>query len=396
VASTASTSTTTVSANVVGSGLSPPKRRRVPIRIIGEQDDEENRKGKGKEQRKEAAINVIGASTSSSSSMTSGKAKADNLVPNSKKHDEEDNDNGFLKPVSSRSILSSLTSPATLIAASTSAPAKTGLGSGGNKKEEDENKTKIMPKKDEGNLESIDEKKITEEFESELMRSLSTTSTSTGGAKFEPKLKPTPGLKYTSSPSTSVPEASTKDSATTTTTADKASFKTKDSFQKAKQARDASKPSRVGGGIFRASGESVIFRESSGSETKDAKEKGKVHEDEGNFRASPAPTLAQAASDIPSPATFASSPIPTRVPAPLKPPVAPQTLFEFSRMWDNALSSSKGKGKEKVVWDRWGLVCVSSFEKFFFSPLLSYIVLFLLSLLLSSPGPTLIENEDFD
>jgi len=393
-------STTKASTAAVGSGLPPPKRRRVPIRIIGKQDDEENKKGKGKDREEEATVNVIGADTSDSSSTTNGKAKADSLVPNSKKQVEEDNDNGFLKPVSSRSFLSSSTTPATLTAFVTPS-AKTGLSARGDKKEEEENKTKITPKKDEGeeNLESIDEKKVTEDFETELMRSLSATSTTTDGAKYEPKSKPTPGLKYTSSPSTSVPAASAKDGATTTTTADKSSFKANDSFQKAKQARDASKPSRVGGGIFRASGESVIFRESSSSESKDAKEKGKVHEDDGNSRASPAPpptsTLAQAASDIPSPATSASSPIPARVPAPLKPPVAPQTLFEFSRMWDNVLSSSKGKGKEEVVWDRWGLVCVSSFI-LFFSPLLPYVVLFPLSLLFSSPGPNLIENEDFD
>ncbi|KAF4617296.1 hypothetical protein D9613_005646 [Agrocybe pediades] len=185
------------------------------------------------------------------------------------------------------------------------------------------------------------------------------TSTSTPAPNGKEKPKPTPGLKYTSSPSTS--------SSSTTASGDK------ETFQKAKQARDASKPSRVGGGIFKATGESVIIREATaetGSESKVEEVKEEAAAATTNTATSPAVArekVEKAQSPVAPVSMKASSPAPAAavpgtgagadVVTPKKPAVVPQTLFEFSRMWDNALGGQKKREEGEVVCERWGLVC---------------------------------------
>ncbi|KAF8204337.1 hypothetical protein K438DRAFT_2014989 [Mycena galopus ATCC 62051] len=117
------------------------------------------------------------------------------------------------------------------------------------------------------------------------------------------------------------------------------------SFKDAKSARDSSKPSRVGGGIFRATGESTIF-------TREGKQPAPAKQD------AAAPTAEQVVKPTPPPAKEAApSPPPAPVPVPkLSPPVpaqnsvsaiaqksvaspsantkSPMTLFDFTRAWE--------------------------------------------------------------
>ncbi|KAJ7897362.1 hypothetical protein B0H14DRAFT_3425379 [Mycena olivaceomarginata] len=111
------------------------------------------------------------------------------------------------------------------------------------------------------------------------------------------------------------------------------------SFKDAKSARDSSKPSRVGGGIFRASGEHTIFK------TREAGQPAPAKQDTAPPNAEPvAPPPAK--QDTPSP-----PPAPAAVPAPkIAPPAATQisvappsvktkspfTLFDFTRAWESA------------------------------------------------------------
>jgi hypothetical protein len=79
-------------------------------------------------------------------------------------------------------------------------------------------------------------------------------------------------------------------------------------FKDAKQSRDTTKPSRVGGGIFRSSGNHTLFNRNE---------------------------------EIPRPAPVTTSP-PTTVDGTV--PKAPMTLFNFTKMWDSHM-------EDKIRWN---------------------------------------------
>jgi hypothetical protein len=82
------------------------------------------------------------------------------------------------------------------------------------------------------------------------------------------------------------------------------------SFKEAKHAREAKSVGRVGGGIFRMSGNDTVF----------------------NTREVPAPAPAVPTTPVPIPA---STSVPTAHASPAPPPAAaPRTLLEFTRAWD--------------------------------------------------------------
>ncbi|KAG6819671.1 hypothetical protein H0H93_009751 [Arthromyces matolae] len=86
-------------------------------------------------------------------------------------------------------------------------------------------------------------------------------------------------------------------------------------FKDAKQARETSKPSRIGGGIFRANGESTIF------------------------------ATRHVSSPSPPATTSPSSSAPASI-VPVTPENAPKTWFDFNRAWDSEPSTAV----------RWGLI----------------------------------------
>ncbi|KAJ7269276.1 hypothetical protein B0H12DRAFT_1094983 [Mycena haematopus] len=153
----------------------------------------------------------------------------------------------------------------------------------------------------------------------------------------KPASKPTPKPKAAESsdlmkPVSSRPlsASSSKDTASSTPPKPAAQPTPKpSSFKDAKSARDSSKPSRVAGGIFRASGESTIFTRPAPAEPV----------------MKPAPPAKQ---DAPSPP---SAPIPVpdvSPPAPGQKSVAlpaadvksPMSLFDFTRAWERAPDST--------------------------------------------------------
>ncbi|KAJ6601386.1 hypothetical protein DFH09DRAFT_1355547 [Mycena vulgaris] len=158
---------------------------------------------------------------------------------------------------------------------------------------------------------------------------------------------------------TAPPSATTSSSASASTPAPAAPQPTpqpKPSFKDAKSARESSKPSRVGGGIFRASGESTIFapREGKAAPAKQeatvpaAKQDSPSGVPTTKEEAAPPPPLAP----VPTPPAPApaqpSAPVqtsaPAQTPAPAPPSAAapaakiksPMTLFDFTRAWERA------------------------------------------------------------
>ncbi|KAF8073441.1 hypothetical protein FPV67DRAFT_1477851 [Lyophyllum atratum] len=105
-------------------------------------------------------------------------------------------------------------------------------------------------------------------------------------------------------------------------------------FKDAKQARESGKPSRVGGGIFRASGENTLFPPRGSASNASPK-----HE--------PGPSsLAPPKSPPPSsPMNIDAQPVADDL-RPVPPAKAPTTLFEFSTAWEAASSTA----------ERWGLI----------------------------------------
>ncbi|KAG6914479.1 hypothetical protein DXG01_017029 [Tephrocybe rancida] len=103
-------------------------------------------------------------------------------------------------------------------------------------------------------------------------------------------------------------------------------------FKDAKQARESVKPSRVGGGIFRKTGESTVFPTRSSPVAA-----------AGRANPQSAPGSAPTA-DAPQ---LQAAPAPARI-APVVPEKPPKTLFDFTRAWDS----------EKATAARWGLVLV--------------------------------------
>ncbi|KAF7347448.1 hypothetical protein MVEN_01500800 [Mycena venus] len=109
------------------------------------------------------------------------------------------------------------------------------------------------------------------------------------------------------------------------------------SFKDAKSARDSSKPSRVGGGIFRASGDNTIFTPREGKQPAPAKQDAAAPK--------PEPAPASTKQDAPSSTPPAPAPVP-KLPLPI--PVqnsaasaaakvkSPMTLFDFTRAWESA------------------------------------------------------------
>ncbi|KAF7337642.1 hypothetical protein MSAN_02237500 [Mycena sanguinolenta] len=111
----------------------------------------------------------------------------------------------------------------------------------------------------------------------------------------------------------------------------------KPSFKDAKSARESSKPSRVGGGIFRASGESTIF-----SREVPAKQDAPANEP----ATKPTPPAKQ--EQVPSPPP---APVPTQnvsPPVPVQKSVlpaaanvkSPMSLFDFTRAWESTPDSA--------------------------------------------------------
>ncbi|GLB45501.1 putative rna polymerase ii-associated protein 3 [Lyophyllum shimeji] len=105
-------------------------------------------------------------------------------------------------------------------------------------------------------------------------------------------------------------------------------------FKDAKQARESAKPSRVGGGIFRANGESTVFPPRGDPSAPSPKV-------EQVMPATPPPPSATA----PSPMNVDQEPVGAVV-EPVPPEQAPTTLFEFASAWRAASSTS----------ERWGLM----------------------------------------
>ncbi|KAG5644906.1 hypothetical protein DXG03_007458 [Asterophora parasitica] len=101
-------------------------------------------------------------------------------------------------------------------------------------------------------------------------------------------------------------------------------------FKDAKQARAAGKSSRVGGGIFRASGESTLFP---------------THTTPSPSSVSPSPS-ASASADTSSPEPTAPS---AHKFVPIPPSKPPTTCFDFTRAWDAASGST-------ATAERWGLI----------------------------------------
>ncbi|KAG6809839.1 hypothetical protein H0H92_014531 [Tricholoma furcatifolium] len=96
-------------------------------------------------------------------------------------------------------------------------------------------------------------------------------------------------------------------------------------FKEAKQERENFKPSRVGGGIFRANGESTVFP----------------------TREIPSASLTTRPPPEPTPAPRSTGPI-----LPVAPEKPPKTLFDFTRNWDVEHSTAA----------RWGLILASFFS----------------------------------
>ncbi|KAF9561099.1 hypothetical protein CPC08DRAFT_707668 [Agrocybe pediades] len=312
----------------------PPKRRRVPIRIVGEVEAS-------------SSSSAPGASSSSSSKQPLitplASSETDSAMSTASETNKQAFDDAFLEKEAAlfeNDLLRALPSSKEDILKSNneSSPPTP-------KPDPNAQHTKVQPTQP-----SSSSPPPTQASAS------ASTSTSTPAPNGKEKPKPTPGLKYTSSPSTS--------SSSTTASGDK------ETFQKAKQARDASKPSRVGGGIFKASGESVIIREATAEAGLESKvEEVKEEAAPGTGTTSPPPPVVarEKVEEVQSPV----APVPVKaspaaavlgtggdVVTPKKPAVVPQTLFEFSRMWDNALVGGQKKKEEgEVVCERWGLVC---------------------------------------
>ncbi|KAJ7665318.1 hypothetical protein DFH06DRAFT_1323710 [Mycena polygramma] len=136
------------------------------------------------------------------------------------------------------------------------------------------------------------------------------------------------------------------------------------SFKDAKSARDSTKPSRVGGGIFRASGESTIFATREVNPTSPKQETAATKPEPVAKQAappvktavSPPPPPKQETSTpksepvvkepAPPPAAPATStpdpppPVPVQIPAAATPSAktkSPMTLFDFTRAWESTL-----------------------------------------------------------
>ena len=93
-------------------------------------------------------------------------------------------------------------------------------------------------------------------------------------------------------------------------------------FQKAKQARESQKPSRVGGGIFRASGDNTIFKGSTNASAPTPK--------------SPAEPPKPATSSSPSKSSPPAEPVQSTALEPsqlAETDPAPKTLFDLVRAW---------------------------------------------------------------
>ncbi|KAJ7150285.1 hypothetical protein C8R46DRAFT_500390 [Mycena filopes] len=119
------------------------------------------------------------------------------------------------------------------------------------------------------------------------------------------------------------------------------------SFKEAKSARDSSRPSRVGGGVFRASGDNTIFAPREGK----AAARQDVPATKVDNTSAPKPKSEPAASPAkqdahpppaPTPTPTPSTPPTTSPPAPaqkLAPPAtrtkSPMTLFDFMRAWES-------------------------------------------------------------
>ncbi|KAJ7687450.1 hypothetical protein B0H17DRAFT_1070256 [Mycena rosella] len=114
------------------------------------------------------------------------------------------------------------------------------------------------------------------------------------------------------------------------------------SFKDAKSARDSSKPSRVGGGIFRASGDHTIFptREAKPPPTTQESSAAKQEPKTGQVVAPPKQGLPPPPAPAPAPNSPAPAPVPAQPTAPknahtpatlLK---SPMSLFDFTRAWE--------------------------------------------------------------
>ncbi|KAF8182611.1 hypothetical protein BJ912DRAFT_928498 [Pholiota molesta] len=103
------------------------------------------------------------------------------------------------------------------------------------------------------------------------------------------------------------------------------------SFQQAKQARDTARPSRAGGGIFRSSGQSTIFKSRGGEE--DAMAKSTIEEVQETPEVEmKSPSPAHAPEVVSQPATVPSvSELAANI-ASLTLPKAPTTYFDFNRL----------------------------------------------------------------
>lgn len=114
-----------------------------------------------------------------------------------------------------------------------------------------------------------------------------------------------------------------------------------ESFAQAKQARASAKPSRVGGGIFRSSGESTLFAPRGAGAT------GTISVVE-EVRDTPVPVSVSANASLPLPPAPNQA---TNVPAKVNvaPVTAPATLFDFNRMWN----------AHKTPEEKWALLTVS-------------------------------------
>ena len=100
-------------------------------------------------------------------------------------------------------------------------------------------------------------------------------------------------------------------------------------FKDAKQARESAKPSRVGGGIFRASGSNTIFTPRNNGD----------------------PTLADPESSTSSSSVGPSAKDNSKIPY-MPVPKAPNTLFDFVKSWGSLRSTE----------DKWQLIIVSIFK----------------------------------
>lgn len=124
------------------------------------------------------------------------------------------------------------------------------------------------------------------------------------------------------------------ESVTSPTTEPKAS-----SFKDAKQVRETTKPSRVGGGIFRASGKNTIFTTKDGEVAASQPASTTPVKTEKSDPSTPAQS--QAPANKARETSTTPAPVNTASPAPPVVVKAPATLFDFNKAWTNARSTEE-------------------------------------------------------